>query len=191
MYRFVRRNRSGLGALPGSTTIGRLRAVVQTGLRALAQYDIFLRDRTALEWLKDNTWFQYARDAADRSVHEEAPEFWGRLNDWEKRSLVESWMKLSKRGGAFLDESKNGGVGAGYGPNEPAPPARTKAVLEWGSEVQAFLKQIEDLRAKKRVEARTDPRIGIFGELKQFAVGAAVVVGVLVIGLTALRSSRS
>ena len=193
MYRFAqRRSRAGLGAAPqGPVAIGKLRTVVQTGLKALAQYDIFLRDRTAIEWLKDNTWFQYARDAAARATHEEAPEFWGRLNDWEKRNLVESWMKLSKRGGVFLDDNKNGGIGAGFGPGEPAPPQRARAVLDWGSDVQSFLQQIEDLRSKKRVEARTDPHTGIFGEVKNFAVGAAVVVGVLVLGLAAIRSSRS
>ena len=35
----------------------------------------------------------------------------------------------------------------------PAPPQRARAVLGWGSDVQAFLQQLEDLRAKKRVEA--------------------------------------
>lgn len=188
MYRIA----SALGAGPGSVlliTIGRLRTVLQKGLKALLQYDIFLRDRTAAEWLKDNSVVAAFRAPADQMRHVEAHEFWTRLSDSDKKALLTEWQKLVQDGGDLLGDARYGGVGQGYGPSETAPPARSAKVLAWGKLVQAFLQKFEEKRAEKRVEARTNPHpswdhfVDGLGSLKTigwaFAIGMA---GVLLVG---------
>jgi len=173
--------------------VGDARAVLEKGLAALRGYDVFLRDRTVAEWAKAITWAQFLDAEEVRLRNEEAHEFWSRLSETEKKSLVVEWIALVDGGRELLAPGNRGGVGQGYGPTEALPPSKAQAVASWGARAKAFFARIERLRGQKRVEARTDPRSwDPLSSLKTLGTVLAVgVVGAVVIGVfVAVRARR-
>lgn len=143
-------------ALP---TIGELRAKLKSRMDKLRSYDLFLRDRTVIEWFKDNSAIVHwlVRDKNRRTRHEESHEFWVHLDDATKKKLVARWVDLVEAGAKFQADARNGGIGVGYGPGETAPPSRAHAIDEWVRRADDFIGQFENTRQKMRIEARVNP----------------------------------
>ena len=162
-------------------TVDDLRKAVNGRLGKLRTYDLFLRDRTAFEWLKDNSFIVHwlVRNDASRMRHEESHAFWDHLSAPEKRELVSQWVRLVEQGTRLAGDARQGGIGIGYAPMETAPPSKTAEVHAWAAEVDAFLRKFEGVRQRKRIEARVDPHPSldsVGGSLK--TIGTIVAIGV-------------
>ena len=165
----------------GLTTIDELRRMINARLAKLRTYDLFLRDRTALEWLKDNSFIVHwiIRNDASRARHEETHAFWTHLSDAEKRELVAQWLKLVEHGRRLAGEARLGGIGLGYGAKETAPPVRAAEVRAWAADVDAFVGKFESARQVKRIEARVDPHPSLDSAASTLkTIGTIVAVGV-------------
>lgn len=167
-------------------TIDELRRAVSARLAKLRTYDLFLRDRTAFEWLKDNSFIVHwiVRNDSSRARHEESHAFWEHLSDAEKRTLVSQWLTLVENGQRLAGDARKGGIGVGYGPKETAPPARATEVQAWCKDVDAFVAKFEKTRQAKRVETRVDPHPTLEsfgGSLKTIGIVVAAGVGGLLL----------
>jgi hypothetical protein len=181
---------ASLGALAvPPPTIGSLRRQIKKRLDKLRSYDLFLRDRTVFEWWKDNApAVRWMRGAESRARHDESHEFWTHLDEGQKRQQVAAWLKLVERGLTLAGDARQGGIGLGYGPNEPAPPKRAAAASNWLEHADAFVQSFEVLRQKMRTEARIHPSTTasyLSNALKPFAwaigLGAVGVVTLLLL----------
>lgn len=191
MYVAAPQRRSALGATLGrtTTTIGELRSKIAARMKKLRSYDLFLRERTVVEWFKDNSaivhWLVRNKDGRER--HEESHAFWTHLSATDKRQLIARWVKLVDDGAKLGGEARQGGIGIGYGANEPAPPARAYTVRSWLDEADAFIAKFDGTRQKMKIEARVDPNPGLhlFGSsLKTIGWVLGIgVVGILAVSL--------
>jgi hypothetical protein len=152
---------ASLGGIPtvALPTIGELRAKLKARMDKLRTYDLFLRDRTVIEWFKDNSAIVHwlVRDPASRARHEESHEFWTHLGEAEKRQLIGRWINLVETGARLQGDARQGGIGVGYGAHETAPPARTQALAGWLRDADDFVGQFEQTRQRMKVEARINP----------------------------------
>jgi len=175
------------------TTIAELRRLVAARMKKLQVYDLFLRDRSVLEWFKDNSFVVHwlIRNGQSRQYHEESHAFWTHLSDAEKRDLVANWLKLVEHGQRLLGDARQGGIGIGYGPAEPAPPKRADEVRAWAHDADVFIQKMEGTRQRKRIETRIDPHpsLDIAGPLKTLSTIVVVGVGGLLL-VSILRMTR-
>jgi hypothetical protein len=187
---------ASLGAIPAvvQPTIGELRTKLKSRMDKLRSYDLFLRDRTVIEWFKDNSAIVHwlARDQTSRTKHEESHDFWTHLGDAEKRQLVARWVKTVETGAKLQGDARQGGIGVGYGANEPTPPARASSIKDWLRDADDFISQFENTRQKMRIEARVNPSsptnfLGNALKPLVWAVGLGVVGIVAVTMLTRPR----
>lgn len=148
-----------LGDVPATIrTIATMRKQLKKRLDKLRSYDLFLRDRTVIEWFKDNSLaVRWMRQPGSQAVHDESHEFWAHLDEAEKRQYVGNWIKLVETGVKLAGDARGGGIGLGYGPSEPTPPKRAAAIDDWISEADAFIRTFENTRQKKRIESRVNP----------------------------------
>jgi hypothetical protein len=147
-----------LGAMTPPPTIGQMRKQLKQRLDKLRSYDIFLRDRTAYEWWKDNApAVRWLRKPGSVALHDESHEFWSHLREGDKRQRVSAWVQLVERGLTLSGDARKGGIGLGYGPQEPTPPKRAAAIDDWLHDADSFVEAFEALRQKMRVEARVNP----------------------------------
>lgn len=190
---------AGLGAAPAPIrrlpTIGELRAKIKSRLDKLRSYDLFLRDRTVIEWFKDNSAIVHwlIRDDKSRARHEESHEFWSHLSDADKRQLVARWVKLVEEGTRLSGDARGGGIGVGYGPTETAPPTRANAIEKWIKDADAFIGQFQKKRQTMRIEARVHPSssldfVGKAVRPLAWTLGLGLVGVVAVVVLTRSRS---
>jgi hypothetical protein len=173
-------------------TIGSMRKKLKARLDKLHSYDLFLRDRTVLEWYKDNAPAARYFRGTTQATHDESHQFWVHLSEGEKRQYVAKWLKLVETGVKLAGDARGGGIGLGYGPSEPTPPKRLAAIQDWLDEADAFVKTFEDTRQKMRIESRVNPSTAssiLSNALKPVAwtIGLAAVG---VIGLVLLTRPR-
>jgi hypothetical protein len=139
-------------------TIGSMRKKLKARLDRLRSYDLFLRDRTVTEWFKDNSLaVRWMRGGRGQAIHDESHQFWVHLSEVEKRQYIGKWIKLVESGVKLAGDARGGGIGLGYGPSEPTPPRRRRAIQDWLEEADAFIKTFEDTRQKMRIESRVAP----------------------------------
>jgi hypothetical protein len=186
-------NLSGAPSSFAGKRIAVLRSVVDNGLKALAQYDRFLRERTTAERLWDISVFRYLDTPSIQLERAEAAEFWGRLSEVEKRSFVAEWLRLLQRGHELAGPGKYGGVGEGYGPSDYASPSKAAAVIAWGSQVQALLGRLEKSREETRIAVRVEGATHAFelpGTKTLKSLGTWLVIGVIALGAFAILTRR-
>jgi len=176
----------GLGAAPEvapAVPVGVLVATVSQRLTKLRGYDLFLRDRTVMEWIKDNSALvnpvlPLLRSAKSTAIHEESHAFWTRLSDGERKAYVAEWIKLVDDGARLQAQTTSGGDA-----RAAAPPAIVEAVKAWAVRADSFISRFEQTRQAKRIEARSESHsFDPFGSVKT----AAIILGVGIVGAVAV-----
>jgi hypothetical protein len=161
--------------------IGALAVTLNPRFAKLRTYDLFLRDRTALEWIKDNSglinfWAPMLRSKESDKFHAESHEFWTRLSETERKAYVREWVQMVDDGARLQSQI----VGDA---RTPAPATLVDAVKKWAVHADAFVSKFENARQEKRIEERSETHsFNPFSGLKN----AAILIGVGVVGAIAL-----